>query len=102
METDAVILPVSSIQPYPHNPDHENFTIQGKMVNFWVGNSLYYRIASTTGFPVVTLPIGTIDGIPIGVQILGKMVEDRKLLAITLALENQLGDDLINVQTPYR
>jgi len=84
---DALILPVTSIQPYPHSFDHSDFMIAGESVNYWVANGYYSRIASVTGNPVITLPIGRIANIPVGIQLIGHRGKDESLLEIASTLE---------------
>jgi Asp-tRNA(Asn)/Glu-tRNA(Gln) amidotransferase A subunit family amidase len=48
---------------------------------------------SLTGQPVVGAPVHTHDGVPIGVQIVGRHGRDEDLLAIVRDLEAVLGWD---------
>ena len=39
------------------------------------------------GVPAVSLPAGRVDGLPIGLQLVGRFGEDETLLAAAVALE---------------
>lgn len=100
-EYDAWILPVCSILPFKHNPQHMPFYIDkrdqisldndGRKLNYWVANGMYCRPGSASGFPVITIPLNMVDGLPVGIQILGKPGEDQLLLAIAQEIDNMLG-----------
>jgi aspartyl-tRNA(Asn)/glutamyl-tRNA(Gln) amidotransferase subunit A len=48
----------------------------------------YTRPFNTTGQPVVCLPVPT-DGVPIGIQVVGRHGEDAKLLSVARAVERE-------------
>jgi amidase len=57
-------------------------------VKYLVANMSYTSIFNLTGNPVVVIPIGyTREGIPIGIQIVGKRWRDMELLAIAEELD---------------
>lgn len=90
-DVDGLVLPVSSIQPYRHNLSHENFVINGEEMNYWLANGQYSRLSSVTGYPSLVIPIDEIDGIPVGVQILGSRNEDTSLLDMGNTIETKFG-----------
>lgn len=47
--------------------------------------------ANMGGFPAISVPGGLSDGLPVGVQILGKRSQDEDLLALAFAVEQALG-----------
>jgi Asp-tRNA(Asn)/Glu-tRNA(Gln) amidotransferase A subunit family amidase len=52
----------------------------------------YTPIFNLTGNPVVVIPVGqSQDGLPIGVQVVGKRWRDRGLLAIAEQLTDRIG-----------
>lgn len=72
---DFIIMPGSaSIAP------KVNDVLEGKVVPNDVDN--YLQIANFGGFPSITIPMGKIDNMPIGINIMGKINSDEKLLAI--------------------
>ena len=46
---------------------------------------------SLTGNPVVSMPVGVVDGLPIGVQLIGKRWQDERLLDHCQIIENIIG-----------
>ncbi|MDP1820257.1 MAG: amidase [Acidimicrobiales bacterium] len=46
-------------------------------------------IANIYGNPAVSIPAGTIDGLPIGMQVLGRHHEDARLFDVALAVEHE-------------
>lgn len=47
----------------------------------------YLQIANFGGFPSITIPMGKIDGMPIGINIMGKINSDAKLLAVAKKID---------------
>jgi amidase len=92
---DAVICPVLPTPAYPHNhsPEQEarRIEIDGKDYAYpdqlaWPG------IATLPGLPATAIPIGLApDGLPIGVQIVGPMWEDRTPLKLAELIEREFG-----------
>ena len=44
-----------------------------------------------TGCPSLVLPVGTLDGLPVGMQLVGKRGDDALLIRAAAALEKLLG-----------
>jgi amidase len=92
---DAVICPVMPTPAYPHDHSAEQETrrinIDGKDYVYpdqmaWPG------IASLPGLPATAIPIGFApDGLPVGVQIVGPMLEDRTPLKLAELIEREFG-----------
>ena len=49
---------------------------------YWRVLGGYAYQASTPGCPIVTLPIGMVDGLPVGVQVVGRAWCDEELLEV--------------------
>ncbi|MHA2248903.1 MAG: amidase [Candidatus Kariarchaeaceae archaeon] len=81
------ILPVTSTLPFDHNPNHEKIIINDNLVSYWKATISYSVPFSLIGNPILTLPTGLIDGLPIGVQIIGKRWGDEELVAVGRLLE---------------
>jgi len=92
---DAVICPVLPTPAYPHDHSPEQETrrinIDGKDYAYpdqlaWPG------IATLPGLPATAIPIGLApDGLPVGVQIVGPMLEDRTPLKLAELIEREFG-----------
>jgi len=45
--------------------------------------------------PVISVPIGLVDGLPVGLQVVGHRHADEEVLGIAGALEQALGIDVV-------
>jgi amidase len=54
--------------------------------DFWTGYGAYSP-AAVTGYPSITVPMGFVEGLPIGISFLGKAYSEPELLAIAYAYE---------------
>lgn len=93
-EWDALLCPVAMTTAFPHCPTDTPLTVDGEQVNYWriVGHCGPFNF---TGHPVVVIPIGRDpDGLPIGVQIVGRRWGEERLLAIA--------EKLVEVAGPFR
>ncbi len=97
-ERDVLLCPVTSTPAFVHITPWKHFgpfpvykdpmLIDGKPVKYLVANMSYTSIFNLTGSPVVVIPIGyTKDGLPIGVQIVGKRWRDMELLSVAAQLD---------------
>jgi amidase len=88
---DVFICPVVSMAAIEHFPPDairsnmpiytSQLMVSGQYVNYHTAMGSYATPFNLTGNPVVTIPVGyTPDGLPIGLQIVGKRWEDFKLL----------------------
>ena len=46
-------------------------------------------ISNIYGNPAVSIPAGTVDGLPVGMQVLGRHHEDARLFDVALAVERE-------------
>jgi aspartyl-tRNA(Asn)/glutamyl-tRNA(Gln) amidotransferase subunit A len=46
-------------------------------------------ISNIYGNPAVSIPVGTVDGLPVGMQVLGRHHEDGLLFDVALAVERE-------------
>ena len=88
---DCWILPVCSTLAIKHNKEKSDIKINNKSVNYWKALGQYCIPFSVSGFPVVTLPIGMLKGLPLGVQIVTRQKEELGLLSIAKTIEKNLG-----------
>ena len=102
MKWDVFICPVATQPAYKHlEPDDVIFgyniygdpvQVDGHQLNYWMANCAYTAPFNTTGHPAVTIPAGySKDGMPIGVQIVGRRWHDMELLDIAEMIDAVAG-----------
>ncbi|AYF98763.1 amidase [Protaetiibacter intestinalis] len=86
---DAVLMPALALTPRPvgwYDPDdgEENFAQQVRYTPFT-------SFVNVAGLPAITLPVhATAEGLPMGVQLVGRPGGERTLLALGAQLERRL------------
>lgn len=92
METyEFLILPVSQVPPFDVKQSYVT-EINGEKMGTYIDwmKSCYY--ISTTGLPAISVPCGfTADGLPVGVQIMGRHQDDLGVLQLAYAFEQATG-----------
>ena len=84
---EFLVLPVSQVAPFPVDVEWVKEINGMKMATYidWMGTC--YAI-SLTGLPAISVPCGfTPDGLPIGLQIVGRQHRDLDVLKIAYAFE---------------
>lgn len=90
---DILLCPVAMTPAFTHRPQGEAVEIDGQKVPYQMASGAYVVPFNLTGHPVVVLPIGsTLEGLPIGMQIVGKRWQEMELLTITQELNKVVGD----------
>ena len=56
-------------------------------------NDIFTATANLAGVPALSLPIGRVDGLPLGGQLIAPHFEEARLFAGAYALERSLGGD---------
>ncbi len=89
---DALLLPAFGCTAYPHIPEMDWNTaavqIDGRPEPLGA-QSFWQSVATLPGLPATVAPIGHgSDGLPIGMQVIGPMYEDRTPLALVRHLES--------------
>ncbi len=103
MQWDVFICPVATQPAYKHHePDNIIFgyniyddpiPVDSHELNYWTANTAYTSPFNTTGHPAVTIPAGySKEGMPIGVQIVGRRWHDMQLLDIAEMIDAVAGD----------
>ena len=92
METyDFLVLPVSQVAPFDITQPYVT-DINGEPMTTYLDwmRSCYY--ISVTGLPAISVPCGfTPDGLPVGVQIVGRHRQERSVLQLAYAFEQSTG-----------
>ncbi|MGB3402005.1 MAG: amidase [Microcoleaceae cyanobacterium] len=89
---DAWITPVAAIPAFTHRPMGVDLEVNRVSLPYWRVLNAYVIPFNLTGNPVVAIPIcQSIEGLPIGIQIIGKKGSDLKLLAIAQQLSQLMG-----------
>jgi amidase len=79
---DALLCPVAMRAAFPHCPTETPIDVDGEAVTYWrvIGHTAPFNF---TGHPVVVVPVGKDeDGLPIGVQVVGKRWDEARLLSV--------------------
>jgi amidase len=88
---DALICPVAMTNAFPHCPTDTPLAVDGVATKYWriIGHCGIFNL---TGHPVVVIPAGQdADGLPIGVQVVGRRWGDERLLAIAARIAEVAG-----------
>ena len=84
---DALLLPAAQVPPFPADQDWVR-EINGRPMETYIDWMTICCVISVTGLPAISVPGGfTDEGLPIGLQIVGKPRGDFELLQIAQAFE---------------
>jgi amidase len=90
-EYDAFLTPVSISTAFPHSPPGTPIPVDGVPVNSRFVDHYLYPF-NMLGHPAVAVPAGVADdGLPVGVQLVGKRWQDEKLIAVAAAIAQITG-----------
>jgi Asp-tRNA(Asn)/Glu-tRNA(Gln) amidotransferase A subunit family amidase len=88
-EYPIVLCPAAAIPAFRHG--ERSWAIDDKTVHYLDAWS-YAEFFNLLGNPAAVVPVGTsADGLPVGVQIVGRPWQEEEVLAIAAALEQQCG-----------
>jgi Asp-tRNA(Asn)/Glu-tRNA(Gln) amidotransferase A subunit family amidase len=88
-EVPVLLMPVSSIPAFRHR--ERRWRVEGREIGLFQV-MMPVVLANVLGLPAVTVPMGvTPDGLPVGVQLLGRPFEDEMLLEVAIRLEEARG-----------
>jgi amidase len=89
---DVFICPVAATPAIPHIPHMSNVTVAGQVINYFECGTYCCIPFNLTGHPVVVIPAGYADdGLPIGVQLVGRRWGEMRLLAIARQIDSIVG-----------
>ncbi|MBU3863419.1 amidase [Streptomyces sp. 4503] len=94
-EFDAVVCPITPTPAFPH--DHDPDSMQRRLdidgVEYpYLDQLVWAGVATMPGLPATAIPAGrSPEGLPVGVQLIGPMFEDRTPLRLAELLEQKIG-----------
>jgi amidase len=89
---DAWLYPVAMTSAFTHRESGTAIRVDDRSVPYSMASGAYVVPFNLTGHPVVVIPIGqTQNGLPIGMQIVGKRWQDMELLAIAQEIDQVVG-----------
>ncbi len=89
---DVWLCPVAATPAFTHRPAWSAVEVNGKSYPHMVANGAYTLPFNLSGHPSVVIPIGqTQDGLPMGMQLVGKRWREMELLAIAQQLDHIIG-----------
>ncbi|MFD9902852.1 amidase [Streptomyces sp. NPDC059063] len=94
-EFDAVVCPITPTPAFPH--DHNSDLLQRRIdidgVAYpYLDQLVWAGLATMPGLPATAVPAGrSPEGLPVGVQLIGPMFEDRTPLRLAELLEQRVG-----------
>jgi amidase len=94
-EFDAVVCPITPTPAFPHdhspNPLERRIDIDGVEYPYF-DQLVWAGLATMPGLPATAIPAGrSPEGLPVGVQLIGPMFEDRTPLWLAELLEQKIG-----------
>ena len=88
---DALLCPASMVTAFPHCNPGTPLNVDGREADYWMV-AAYGTVFNYSGHPAAVLPYKIDgDGLPIGLQVVGKRWDDARLLGIARALTPLIG-----------
>lgn len=92
-EWDAWLCPAACLPAFPHCEPGMPMDVDGHRRSYMTATTGYTAVFSVTDNPVVVLPVAkSADGLPIGVQVVGRPWHDMELLNVAEALTEVTGE----------
>jgi amidase len=86
---DAWLCPVTATPAFTHRKPGRPLDVDGRAVSYFLGVGGFTSTLSVSGNPVVVVPMGVSrEGLPIGVQVVGRRWKDERLLAVAESLDH--------------
>ncbi|WP_026421149.1 amidase [Actinokineospora inagensis] len=94
-EFDAVVCPITPTPAFPHDHDPDplarRIDIDGVEYPYF-DQLVWAGVATMPGLPATAIPAGrSPEGLPVGVQLIGPLFEDRTPLRLAALLEQKIG-----------
>ena len=91
---DVVVAPIAPTPAFPHDVerkfDERFLDVDGVQVPYWM-HVVWAGLATLPLLPATAVPAGRSDGLPVGVQIVGRRWADRTTIAVAGLVESLLG-----------
>jgi Asp-tRNA(Asn)/Glu-tRNA(Gln) amidotransferase A subunit family amidase len=88
-EVPVVLMPVCGVTAFRHR--ERRWAVEGREIGTFQA-MMPVVVANVLGLPAVTVPMGVSrEGLPIGIQLLGRPFEDELLLEVAIRLEESRG-----------
>ena len=89
---DAWMIPVAPIPAFVRQRSGGTLPIDDRQHYYWQTATSYAFLANLTGQPCVVVPAGlSKEGLPIGVQIIGRRWDEMGILALAAQIEKLIG-----------
>ncbi len=88
---DALLCPVAMIPAFRHCPTNTPLDVDSEATSYWkiAGHCAPFNL---TGHPVVVVPVmRDPEGLPIGIQVVGRRWSETRLLAVATAVSHLVG-----------
>ncbi|WP_160133669.1 amidase [Halococcus salsus] len=85
-EHDLLVTPTTAVPPFEHGRDGPQTIDEASVANPVVDWCLTWPF-NLPGHPVASIPAGFVDGLPVGLQVVGRRHADETVLAASAALE---------------
>ncbi|MDA0745205.1 MAG: amidase [bacterium] len=91
-EVDVLLMPSAMTTALPHWPTGEPIPVDGREEIYWTVGLGYTTPCNLTGHPAVICPVGLAsDGLPVGIQAVGRRWGDMALLGFVARLTEFVG-----------
>lgn len=87
---DIWLCPVAPTTAFPHCKPQSSISIGSQSMPYLEATTSLVTPFSLTGHPVISLPAGLFDGLPVGMQLVGRRWQDEALLDCAEAVERVL------------
>lgn len=88
-EFDILAFPTTPQTAHPHRSDLSLDELMEYTLNM-TQNTAQFNV---TGHPAISVPCGSVDGLPVGLMLVGEMFSDDTLLRTTYAFEQMVGHE---------
>lgn len=86
-DVDVLALPTTQVAPFPADQEYPT-SVAGEPMTDYLSWMMSCCVITATGCPAISIPAGfTSDGLPVGLQLVAPIGEERRLLEIAAAVE---------------